>query len=107
MTEPRPKIAAKPSSTKKIQFCLHSTERKWNFSLSDFNFHLDAINNTDARRFNNIIEFFNLKQHVNGSTHKNGHTLDLIITRSEESFVTDVVVNDPALSDHLAVSTVI
>ena len=71
--------------------------------VGDFNFHLDAINNTDAGRFNDITELFCLKQHVNGSTHKNGHTLDLIITRSEDSFVTDVVVNDPALSDQLAV----
>ena len=36
-------------------------------------------------------------------THRAGHTLDLIITRSSESTVTHVFVSDPGLSDHSAV----
>ena len=36
-------------------------------------------------------------------THSRGHTLDLIITRSDVDLVDDIVVKDPALSDHLAV----
>ena len=71
--------------------------------VGDFNYHLDASSDTDAKRFNNILESFNLHQHVNLSTHKHGHTLDLVITRSDDDFVTGVEIKDPLLSDHSAV----
>ena len=71
--------------------------------VGDFNYHLDANSDTDAKRFNNILESFNLHQHVNVSTHKHGHTLDLVITRSDDDFVTGVEIKDPLLSDHSAV----
>ena len=47
--------------------------------VGDFNFHLDDLNNRHAKRF---VDGFGLQQHVKGPTHKKGHTLDLIITRS-------------------------
>ena len=47
---------------------------------------------------------FNLQQHVNGPTHKKGHTLDLIMTRIGDRLVTNIEIHDPMLSDHLAVS---
>ena len=43
---------------------------------------------------------FNLVQHVNGSMHKNGHTLYLVITREEHTFIKNLLVFDSALSDH-------
>lgn len=49
-------------------------------------------------------DIFNLVQHVKGETHRNGHTLDLIITRSDEtSLVSNVHITDPVISDHFAV----
>ena len=69
----------------------------------DFNFHVDNIRNTDTITFNKILESFNLQQHVNGPTHKQGHTLDLIITRNEDKLVTDIKIHDPVISDHLSV----
>ena len=54
--------------------------------VGDFNFHVDSQNNA-GRRFTGLLHSFNLRQHVNDSTHKNGHTLDLIITREEQSFI--------------------
>ncbi len=57
--------------------------------LGDFNFHIDNAANTTASRFLNLIESFNLKQHVVGSTHQSGHTFDLVITRAGESLVDD------------------
>ena len=71
--------------------------------VSDFNFHLDDSNNADATKLHNLLESFNLKQHVATPTHSRGHTLDLIITRSEDDPVDGIVVRDPTLSDHFAV----
>ena len=36
--------------------------------------------------------------------HKSGHTLDLIITRSDECFASNFLVTDPVLSDHFSVT---
>ena len=71
--------------------------------VGDFNFHLDDSNNTDATKLHNLLESFNLKQHVATPTHSRGHTLDLIITRSEDDLVDGIVVGDPPLPDHFAV----
>ena len=69
----------------------------------DFNFHLDNATDRAAARFQDLLLVFNLEQHVQGSTHRNGHTLDLVITRCNENPVQNVRVSDPAISDHCAV----
>ena len=69
----------------------------------DFNFHIDNIGDSDTIKLNKILESFNLQQHVNGPTHKKGHTLDLIITRNEDKLVTGIRIHDPVISDHLAI----
>ena len=51
----------------------------------------------------NILAAFDLKQHVRGKTHKNGHTLDLAITRSEDLIIKKLCVRDPVISDHHAI----
>ena len=54
----------------------------------DFNFLVDDVNDYQMKRFvNNLLGAFNLKQHVNGTTHEDSHTLDLVITRSEDLIV--------------------
>lgn len=56
--------------------------------IGDFNIHVD--HGTDcitAARFLNILRSMGFTQHVTGPTHKNGHTLDLIITRSFDRVV--------------------
>ena len=45
----------------------------------DFNLYVDDPCSIYAKRFNEILESCNLKQHVTGATHGNGHTLDLVI----------------------------
>ena len=50
------------------------------------------------------LEAFNLKQHVWVPTHRSGNTLDLVITRNDESTVRDFDVLDPVISDHHVVS---
>ena len=71
--------------------------------VGDFNFHLDNLDDRSAVRFQELLEAFNLVQHVSEPTHKNGHTLDLVITRVGEESVRHVQVSDPVISDHGAV----
>ena len=73
----------------------------------DFNFPLDDLNYTHAKRFADILDGFGLQQHVKGPTHKKGHTLDLIITRfvvgPDVALVRSLKVRDPCIADHFAV----
>ena len=68
--------------------------------VGDFNFHVDNLQNTDASRFCNLLETFDLVQHIKESTHLKGHTLDLIITRQSDQMVQDIEVHDKLISDH-------
>jgi hypothetical protein len=52
----------------------------------DFNFHMNKPNDPRAKRFSELLEMFDLTQHVTGPTHKSGNTLDLIITRKKSLF---------------------
>ena len=65
--------------------------------VGDFNFHVDSQNNA-VRRFTGLLHSFNPRQHVNDSTHTNGYTLDLVITKKEQSFIKNLLVFDPAIS---------
>ena len=69
----------------------------------DLNFHMENSSNALTRQFIEILETFDLKQHVFSATHASGHTLDLLITRLNEELVRNVKIHDPMISDHLAV----
>ena len=74
---------------------------------SDFNFHVNKPSETYAKKFLRMLNGFNLEQHVSEATHKNGNTLDLLITRSGDNFISDVrtmpgLIN-PKLFDHYAI----
>ena len=69
----------------------------------DFNLHVDDPCSTYANRFNEILESCNLKQHVTGATHANGHTLDLVISKKDNPLITEIKIFDPVISDHCAV----
>ena len=71
--------------------------------LGDFNIHVNDPNDTNARYFTDLIQSANLKQHVTVQTHKNGNTLDLILTRDENPLVKNIIANDCAPSDHFPV----
>jgi hypothetical protein len=55
--------------------------------VGDFNFHVDDLTNPQAARFLDLLDCYNLKQHITGATHKANHTLDLVITRSCEDMI--------------------
>ena len=59
--------------------------------LGDFNIHIDVAQNPTSQRLSMV-------QHVSDSTHENGHTLDLLLSRPGD-FIINVVV-DQYFSDH-------
>ena len=75
---------------------------KSNFIITgDFNIHVDKVHDPDSQTFSNILNIFNLKQHVSFPTHTSGHTLDLLITTDDCSYISHI---DPSnfISDHCA-----
>jgi len=69
----------------------------------DFNIHVDR-DEEPAMGFSAILEAFGFQQHVGFPTHNHGHTLDLLITRSDSDLVTNIHPTCLPFSDHLAVS---
>ena len=85
--------------------CLAITSSKL-LITGDFNFHVNKPSETYAKKFLRMLNGFNLEQHVSEATH-NGNTLDLLITRSIDNFISDVrtmpgLIN-PKLFDHYAI----
>ena len=73
--------------------------------IGDFNFHVDDIQDRPAQKFLNLLESFNLQQHVEDPTHEAGHTLDLVISNTKDmtSLVKNVNVHQCGISDHYCV----
>ena len=67
--------------------------------IGDINLHLDVRLDPHAFKFQQLLEAYDLSQHVVGATHNLSHTLDVLITRAEQT-VNSVTVDPPALSDH-------
>ena len=59
----------------------------------DFNLHVDSAQCTDAAKLQHLLDSFNCKQHVTQQTHRDGHTLDLVITRTDTD-VAELTVGD-------------
>ena len=68
------------------------------------NFHLEDKSNLNAKKFNNLLHSYGLQQLVQEPTHRNNHTLDVVITRLSENTVYDLDVVDHLISDHKTVS---
>ena len=79
--------------------------------VGDFNVHVDNPNDLNSRRFLSIVDIHGMTQHIRQSTHAKCHTLDLVITRDEETCITQPHVFDPCIcndhghitTDHLAI----
>jgi len=67
--------------------------------IGDINLHLDVRSDPHTIRFQQLLEGHDLTQHVVGATHSLSHTLDVLITRAEQT-VDSVSVDPPVLSDH-------
>ena len=60
--------------------------------VGDFNIHVCTARNASTLQFLDLIEQFGLKQHVYNATHKSGHVLDLVISYSHDTLVSNVAV---------------
>ena len=70
----------------------------------DFNFYVNDPSDSTASQFLDLLNCFNLDIfNLCTPTHKNNNVLDLIITRSGKTFVSNLSVHDPVISDHFAV----
>ena len=68
----------------------------------DFNFHIDVASDLFRPHLTDSANSLGLTQLVQSPTHKLGHTLDLLITKSESKTATSTTISGPCLSDHLA-----
>ena len=66
----------------------------------DFNIHLD-VHDPHTSDFNNLLECYDLKQHINEPTHIHGHILDIILKPNYE--LDNISVNKLLLSDHFLI----
>ena len=73
----------------------------------DFNIHVNDPTDACSSSFLTLLQTFSLTQHVNFPTHTLNNTLDLLITRSTSSILSNVSCLDPMLSDHFAVFSLI
>jgi hypothetical protein len=67
--------------------------------LGDFNVHVE-LTTSEATKFMDSLQSFGLQQHVSGPTHKNGHTLDLVIANPDDQLIKSCDVLPSLGSDH-------
>jgi hypothetical protein len=60
---------------------------------------MDISDDVECRQLSVLLDSFGLVQHVSGSTHIHGHTLDLLISREVDGLIQDCKVGEFA-SDH-------
>ncbi len=71
----------------------------------DFNIHMNKADDPDQQRLSDILRSFGLINHITFPTHKEGNTLDLVITRDNGEF--NISFSRPGyfISDHCFVHT--
>ena len=85
-----------------FQTYLSSVVQSCNLLLitGDFNIHMDIMDDSDKRKMCDLLNMFDLRQHVTVPTHKSGHILDLMITRCSNELVLSIPTVDHMISDH-------
>ena len=73
----------------------------------DFNIHINDKEDTEAMDFIHTIDALGMDQHVNFCTHRDGHTLDLIITPHLMKLTVLRTIQGPFFSDHSTVITTV
>ena len=80
----------------------HSTSSAKTVMLGNFNIHVNCLEKNDAAQFIDLLQSADLQQHVHWPTHTSGHTLDLVISDSDNTVVTYVRPGS-FISDHESV----
>ena len=73
----------------------------------DFNLHVDDFTAPHVSSFLDMLNTFNLTQHITFPTHNSGHTLDLLITRSTSSLISSSDHIFTPISDHEFISSIL
>ena len=74
--------------------------------VGDVNIHLDTVDDNWTMKFNTIMDCFGLVQNISTPTHKAGHTLDVVVTKSSgQLFSVKCDVHVPSVSDHSLIIT--
>ena len=68
----------------------------------DVNIHVES-DECASRKFEELMELFDMRQQVVGPTHIMGHTIDVIITPNKCSYLSDVEVRKIDLSHHFLI----
>ena len=71
--------------------------------LGDFNIPWDKHDDPERKNFASLLSAFGLHQHVQDPTHSRGHTIDYIITKSDNDIVSKVDVGE-LVSDHCIIN---
>ena len=87
---------------------LHCTEAYTSslMILGDVNIHLDVEEKPNTVKFRQTLDNHNVVLHVTGTTHISGHTLDVVIVKSD-MLVSDVFVDDTVMWDHSFITIVL
>ena len=67
------------------------------------NIHVDVPHDPDSVKLLDLLQSVGLQQHITEPTQIQGHTLDLVITRSSYDIFNKVPVVDRFISDHASV----
>ncbi len=71
--------------------------------VGDFNVHIDDRNSPVTNSFVQLLDEHGLTQHVSTPTHKNGHILDLFITKNHMDTAPEISETDHLIADHSSV----
>ncbi len=69
----------------------------------DFNVHVDDRDSPGTEAFLQLLDEHGMTQHVNSSTHRRGHTLDLFITKNHQDISPEITVVNSLISDHCSI----
>ena len=75
----------------------HATCTQEIIITGDLNFHLDNIESNNTILLHSVLDEYGLEQKIAEPTHVAGHTLDVLIVRSDSSLLKSIQVRDPAL----------
>ncbi|GFR88589.1 ATP-dependent DNA helicase [Elysia marginata] len=73
------------------------------FLFGDYNFHYECYD-TKVNSLKRLLEEHNIKQLVQGPTHQQGHTLDLVLHRNALQLTLNTQVEDKCISDHYVIT---
>ena len=73
---------------------LHACSNSDFLIVGDVNLHLDVLDNPNTQKLNNLLEEFNLQQHIQEQTHVDGHTLEVLITSANSDIASQIIVFD-------------